>query len=190
MFNQTKQIARNNLNVRGLEKGRAISRVYHAATPQLLPRRRRGRRDAMESTADAKLTQPAGSSVAKDWLRALELTAQIAAQPARTLAHVVDELARTRGDAPALLSRDECLGYRTLAGRANRYARWALEQTVGKGDVVCLLMPNCPEYLAVWLGISRVGGVVALLNTNLTGRALAHCIDVAAPRHVIVAGSL
>src|SRR5262249_46473914 len=117
-------------------------------------------------------------------------TAQIAAHPARTLAHVIDELAQTRGDAPALLSRDDCLGYRALAGRANRYARWALEQNVAKGDVVCLLMPSCPEYLAVWLGISRVGGVVALLNTNLTGRALAHCINVVTPRHVIVAASL
>src|SRR5262249_21721904 len=75
-------------------------------------------------------------------------------------------------------------------GRANRYARWALQQNVAKGDVICLLMPNCPEYLAIWLGIGRVGGVVALLNTNLTGRALAHCINVVAPRHVIVAASL
>jgi fatty-acyl-CoA synthase len=144
----------------------------------------------MEGAVDAKLMQPAGSSAAKDWLRALELTGQIAKHPARTLAHVIDELAQTRGDAPALLSRDESLDYRALAGRANRYARWALEQNVAKGDVVALLMPNCPEYLAVWLGISRVGGVVALLNTNLTGPALAHCINVVTPKHVIVAASL
>jgi len=61
----------------------------------------------MDSSTDAKLTQAGGSgSVAKDWLRALELTGRIAAHPARTLAHVIDELARTRGDAPALLSHD------------------------------------------------------------------------------------
>src|SRR5262249_45609526 len=35
-----------------------------------------------------------------------------------------------------------------------------------------------------------VGGVVALLNTQLTGRALAHCINIAKPVHVIVAASL
>src|ERR1700736_5474768 len=145
----------------------------------------------MESATDARPAPPGdGRSVAKDWLRALEMTAQIAAHPARTLAHVVDELAQTRGDAPALLSHDTCLDYRALAGRANRYARWALEQNVAKGDVVGLLMPNCPEYLAVWLGISRVGGVVALINTNLSGTALAHCIDIVAPKHVIVAASL
>ena len=144
----------------------------------------------MESATDAKSAPSGSTSVAKDWLRALQLTAQITAHPARTLAHVVDEMARTRGDAPALLSREECLDYRALAGRANRYARWALEQNIAKGDVVALLMPNCPEYLGVWLGISRVGGVVALLNTNLAGRALAHCIDIVNPKHVIVAAGL
>jgi fatty-acyl-CoA synthase len=141
----------------------------------------------MVSATEAK-PAPAGDSrtVAKDWLRALELTGRIAAHPARTLAHVVDDLAQTQGDAPALLSRDARLDYRALAGRANRYARWALDRNVAKGDVVCLLMPNCPEYLGVWLGISRVGGVVALLNTNLAGPALAHCIDIVKPKHVIV----
>jgi fatty-acyl-CoA synthase len=144
----------------------------------------------MDSVTDAKLTQASGSSVAKDWLRALELTARIAAHPARTLAHVVDEVAHTRGNAPALLSHEARLDYRALAGRANRYARWALAQNVARGDVVALLMPNCPEYMAIWLGISRVGGVVALLNTNLTGRALAHCVSIVVPKHVIVAASL
>src|SRR5262249_38162035 len=44
-----------------------------------------------------------------------------------------------------------------------------------------------PEYLAVWLGVTRVGGVVALLNTNLTGRSLAHCIQAASAKQLIVA---
>src|SRR5580700_1391170 len=145
----------------------------------------------MVSMTDAKPAPPGGSrTVAKDWLRALEMSGQIAAHPARTLAHVVDELAQTRGDAPALLSHDACLDYRALAGRANRYAHWALGENVAKGDVVALLMPNCPDYMAIWLGIGRVGGVVALINTHLTGPAFAHCINIVAPKHVIVAASL
>ncbi len=145
----------------------------------------------MESKTEARPAPVGGErSVAKDWLRALEMTARIAAQPARTLADIVDELAQTQGDAPALLSHDTRLDYRALAGRANRYARWALAENVAKGDVVALLMPNCPEYPAIWLGISCVGGVVALLNANLAGSALAHCINVVAPKHVIVATRL
>ena len=49
------------------------------------------------------------------------------------------------------------------------------------------MMPNRPEYLAIWLGLTRVGVVVALINTNLRGAALAHCIDIVAPKHVIAA---
>ena len=87
------------------------------------------------------------------------------------------------GDAPALLSDRESLTYRGLAQRANQYARWALGQGLAKGDVVCLLMTNRPEYLAIWLGLTSVGVVVSLLNTNLIGSSLAHCIRAVAPRH-------
>ena len=126
-------------------------------------------------------------SALRDWVRALEATAPIGQQPQRLLANVIEAIAERRGDAPALLSAGESLTYRALAERANRYARWALAQGVGKGETVGLLMPNRPEYMAIWLGISSVGGVVALLNTNLRGPALAHCIDIVAPKHVIVA---
>jgi fatty-acyl-CoA synthase len=116
--------------------------------------------------------------VSRAWLRALELTSSIANAPWRTFPAVVEELAEQFGDAAALLSDDEALSFRALTQRANRYARWALTQRVQKGDTVCLLMANRPEYMAVWLGINRAGGVVALLNTNLAGASLAHCIDI------------
>ena len=126
----------------------------------------------------------------RDWLRALERTAPITRNPGRILPVVIEELGRRFGESPALLSEREQLTYRGLAERANRYARWALDQNVRPGDVVGLLMPNRPEYLAIWLGITRVGGVVALLNTHLAGRALAHGIETAAPGHIIVAAEL
>jgi fatty-acyl-CoA synthase len=123
-------------------------------------------------------------------VRALELTAPIAKNPHRILATVIEELAEQFGDAPALLSERECLTYRALAERSNRYARWALDQGLAKGDAVCLFMPNRPEYMAIWLGITRVGAVAALLNTNLAGPSLAHCINLVAPKHLIVAVEL
>ena len=124
------------------------------------------------------------------WLRALEATAPIAGNPARTLASVIEEVAQSQGEAEALISAPATLTYRALIGRANRYARWALDQNLGKGETVCLIMPNRPEYFAIWLGITSVGGVVSLININLRGPALAHCIDIVAPRHVIVAAEL
>jgi fatty-acyl-CoA synthase len=131
-----------------------------------------------------------GNSAAKAWLRALAATAPIAAHPQRTLPALIEELAETFGDAPALLSDRESLTYRELAGRANRYARWALELGIARGETVCLMMPNRPEYLAIWLGVTRIGGIVALINTSLSGAALAHCINIVGPKHIIVAAEL
>jgi fatty-acyl-CoA synthase len=132
----------------------------------------------------------ASISPAKAWLRALELTAPIARNRNRVLSTVIEELATQVGDQPALLSARERLTYRQLSQRINQYARWAIDQGLGKGEVVGLLMGNRPEYLAIWLGINSVSGIVSLLNTNLTGPALAHCIDVVLPKHLIVAAEL
>jgi fatty-acyl-CoA synthase len=128
-----------------------------------------------------------GDTVLHAWMRALEATAPIAKQPQRLLLDIIAERARKQGNTPALISEHETLTYRALLERANRYARWALAQGVGKGETICLLMSNRPDYLAIWLGITSIGGVVALINTQLRGPSLAHCIDLVAPRHVIVA---
>jgi fatty-acyl-CoA synthase len=126
----------------------------------------------------------------KGALRTLKITTPIAKNPTRVFPDLIEDLADKFGDAPALLSHRERFTYRQLAERSNRYARWALAQGLNKGDTVCLLMPNRPEYMAIWLGITRVGGGAALLNTNLSGASLAHCINIVEPKHVIVASEL
>jgi fatty-acyl-CoA synthase len=126
----------------------------------------------------------------KGAMRALKMTTPIAKNPSRIFPHVIEELAERHGNKPALIGARETLSYRALSKRANQYARWALAQTLAKGETVCLLMPNQPEYMAVWLGITQAGGAAALINTNLVGPSLAHCIDVVEPRHIIVAAEL
>jgi acyl-CoA synthetase (AMP-forming)/AMP-acid ligase II len=122
---------------------------------------------ALIETQRMRPKNAANGTVLRDWVRALEATAPIAANPQRLLCHVIDELARTQADAPALLSAGENFSYGALAARANRFARWALDQGLARGDSVCLMMPNRPEYMAVWLGLSSVGVIVALINTQL-----------------------
>jgi fatty-acyl-CoA synthase len=129
-------------------------------------------------------------SASKMWLRAVEMTAPIAGNPGRVFPVVLEEVAERFGQAPALLFGRDCLTYSELSERSNRYGRWALVQDLAKGDTVCLLMRNRPEYMAIWLGITRVGGVVSLLNTNLTGSSLAHCINIVEPKHVVVDAEL
>jgi fatty-acyl-CoA synthase len=142
---------------------------------------------------DRPSRQPRGTpsvakpSPAKAWLKAIELTSRIEADPSRLFVDVVADWARRQPDRPALISDAETFTYRALAARSNQYARWALAIGIRPGDTVCLLMPSRPDYVAAWLGISAVGGVVALINNKLVGQSLAHCINVAKACHVILA---
>lgn len=133
----------------------------------------------------------ATEKLARDaWIRALQATAPIAQNPTVTLPVVIDRLADACPESPALIGEAESLTYRALAERMRSYAGWGLRQRVGDGGVVCLLMRNCPEYMALWLGITRIGGVVALLNTRLSGDSLVHAINVVAPTHLVVGTGL
>jgi fatty-acyl-CoA synthase len=129
-------------------------------------------------------------SAAKAWLKAIELTSGIEADPSRLFADVVEDRAKRQPDSPALISETETFSYRVLAERINRYARWALSAGIEPGDTVCLMMPSRPEYIAAWLGITKVGGIVALINTKLVGLSLSHCLNVADADHVILAEEL
>jgi len=133
---------------------------------------------------------PQKPSANKDWLRALAMTAGLDKAPTRTLPVVIDELAARHGDAPALLCDRERFSFNQLGDRSRRYARWAMDQGLASGDVVALMMPNRPEYMAIWLGLSRLGVITALINTQLRGASLAHCLNVAKARHIIVDSAL
>src|SRR3984957_6420193 len=133
--------------------------------------------DAIEQSADS-LRPRAKPPAPKSWQKAIELTSRIEANPSRLFADVLDDWAARQPDRAALISQAETFSYRTLAERINRYARWALSAGIEPGDTVCLLLPSRPDYIAAWLGISKVGGVAALINTRLVGLSLSHCINV------------
>jgi fatty-acyl-CoA synthase len=126
----------------------------------------------------------------KAWVRALERTASIGRDPLLTLPVLIQRLAERFADTPALIAPHSTLTYRALGAACNRYARFGLAQGLRSGDVACLVMENCPQYPAVWLGLSSIGVSVALINTHLGGAQLAHSIKLVAPRCVITGASL
>ncbi len=123
---------------------------------------------------------------ARGVLGALKRVTAIAKDKNRVFPIELERLAAEHGARTALISDQETYTYAELNNRANQYARWAQAQGIGKGDTVALLMLNRAEYMAIWIGIARAGAAVALLNTNLTGASLAHCINVVSPKAVIV----
>src|ERR1700704_161455 len=99
---------------------------------------------------DQSASRPRASgrpSAAKSWLRAIELTSRIEADPSRLFPDVVDDWAQREQDRPALISENETFSYRALAERVNRYARWALSAGIEGGGNVCLFFPKRAGYI-------------------------------------------
>ncbi|CAG2069366.1 unnamed protein product, partial [Timema podura] len=59
-----------------------------------------------------------------------------------------------------------------------------------KGDVVALMMENRPEFVCLWLGLSKLGVIVPLINYNLRQHPLIHSITVARSQALIFGSEL
>jgi len=138
------------------------------------------------------VTQPGDvdSKFARDaWLRALAKTATIGDRGV-TLPELIGRLSLEFDAAPALVSTESAMTYRQMGVRCNQYSRWGISRGLKSGDAVSLLMANCAEYLPIWLGLTRIGVVVALVNSQLSGNVLAHSINIADPKYLIVGADL
>jgi fatty-acyl-CoA synthase len=76
--------------------------------------------------------------------------------------------------------------YGELDEIANRCAHWAMEHNLRRGQTVVLYAPSRIDYLAIWYGLAKVGVATALINNNLTGAPLAHCVEIAGASYAIV----
>ncbi len=86
----------------------------------------------------------------------------------------------------ALTFEGKTLTFGEMDALANRYANWARSQKLRRGDTVALFMPNRLEYFPIWYGLTKVGVVTALINNQLVGQTLAHCLNISGAGHVIL----
>jgi len=75
--------------------------------------------------------------------------------------------------------------YQAFDDYANRVANWALSENLKPGDTVGVFARNRLEYVGLWFGLTKVGVVPALMNYQLAGTALAHCVNISDARCVI-----
>ena len=136
--------------------------------------------DAMRVRRQGK---PAAASRA--WVRALESSVEANRDPERILPRLVAEWALDYTDSIALISDRERVSFRGLEQRMNQYSRWAIGEGVRPGQVLALVMGNCPEYFMIWLGLIQTGAIVALVGSDLPAPALAHAFNVSGARRVI-----
>ena len=99
---------------------------------------------------------------------------------------LLEQRASMHGERTGLLFEDRSWTWREIDREVDRSARAFQKMGLEQGDVIALLMDNRPEFLFAITGLNRIGAAGALINTNITGAALAHAIRIAEPVAVLV----
>ena len=103
-----------------------------------------------------------------------------------TVADRVEEQAAEHGERPFIYFEDRVISYSELNAQANRVAHLARDAGLRRGDVAALMLENRPEFISTWVGLAKLGVTAVLVNTNVTGAALVHALDVSGAHHVFV----
>ena len=108
----------------------------------------------------------------------------------KTVADVFSETVARHPDKNAILFEDQCWTFRQLDSYANKIAHFFLEHGLKRGDTVAMFMENCPEYIGLWLGLSKIGVKSSFINYNLRESALLHCLCICEPKAIVYSASL
>lgn len=87
---------------------------------------------------------------------------------------ILRERAVSLGDAPFLRFGDESISFRELDERSNRAANLLREIGVRRGDKVCLMIGNRPEFVELWIGLAKLGAIMVPMETSLGRNSAFH----------------
>jgi long-chain acyl-CoA synthetase len=87
---------------------------------------------------------------------------------------ILSNTARRYPENTAIVFKDVSLTYREYDVLVNAFANALLDLGVRKGDNVCLLMTNRPEFLISWFAIIRIGAAASPMNPSYKGREIAY----------------
>src|SRR4051794_8216761 len=93
------------------------------------------------------------------------------------LASYLTDTASKRGDRTALKLDDTTVTYEQLDEASARVAALLESKGFEVGDRVAIMLPNVPEFAAVYYGVLRAGGVVVPMNPLLKAREVSHYLS-------------
>ena len=118
-------------------------------------------------------------------MRTLQRVRSIAADSPNLMCDDLEAAVDQWRERPAITCAERTITYGELDAIANRYAHWAQEHGLRRGQTVALFLPNRIDYLSIWYGLSKIGVATALINNNLTGAQLSHCLEISGATQVI-----
>lgn len=86
--------------------------------------------------------------------------------------HFLEESAARFPENTAVIKGNKRWTYRQVETLANRFANWLSSMGITKGDRIGFLLRNTIEYIYIYYGILKIGGIAVPLNTAITGSDL------------------
>jgi len=103
-----------------------------------------------------------------------------------TMADRLEQQALEQGERPFLIYGEQTLSYAEVDARANQMAHIFYADGLRAGDVCAIVMENRPAFFCTWFGLVKLGVVVALINTQVSGRPLLHALQTIAAKGLVV----
>lgn len=92
--------------------------------------------------------------------------------------HAVLERQRVKyGNRTFLYFKNKEFSYNDFSHAADQVACGLQKMGITKGNKVAILLDNCPEYLFLWFGLSKLGAIEVPINTAHKGDLLTYMLD-------------
>ncbi|XP_043476757.1 long-chain fatty acid transport protein 4-like isoform X1 [Leptopilina heterotoma] len=108
----------------------------------------------------------------------------------RTVADVFRQNVERHPNKVCLIFEDQEWTFQQVEEFSNKVASTFKNHGYRKGDTVALFLENRPEYVGIWLGLSKLGIITPLINTNLKKVSLLHSINTAKCQALIYGSDL
>ena len=97
-----------------------------------------------------------------------------------------EESALRRTNYECIWSREGCYTWTQGYDRVHQWAQWFIGQGIKPGQLVAFYLQNSPDFLFAWFGLWAIGAAPAMINYNLAGKALVHCLKISGSKILIV----
>uniref|UniRef100_A0A0A1XF85 long-chain-fatty-acid--CoA ligase n=1 Tax=Zeugodacus cucurbitae TaxID=28588 RepID=A0A0A1XF85_ZEUCU len=107
-----------------------------------------------------------------------------------TVARIFQERVKKHPKKTCFIMDDRSLSFQYVENYTNKVGAYFKARGLKNGDCVALVMETRPEFVCLWLGLSKIGVVTALINSHLRRDNLLHSIKVANANVIIVGTEL